>query len=701
MGVVVSPQQLSQAVAEVLAVEEARLKEQRYRAAAGPLLAAIRCRQPWADAASAREELDAQLRALLGPRTAADDAPVEKVKKVAKESKEAEAGPSDDATAAPATPAPVEVRTALPSPPARLLTLYDSQEAEPFAFLARPCDNVGAHTTIHFSDGSVARPANTRATLDAHLAQTGGRVVTRFPPEPNGYLHIGHAKAMYVDFGSAQHFGGACYLRYDDTNPEAEKLEYITHIEDIVSWMGWKPAVISYASDYFQQLYDFAVELIRRGCAYVCHQTGEEIKASRERREDSPWRDRPIAESLRLFDEMRRGLWAEGSVVLRMRQDPRNENYNMYDLIAYRIKYVAHPHAGDKWCVYPSYDYTHCINDALENVTHSLCTLEFETRRASYFWLLDALGLYQPVVWEYSRLNVSHNVLSKRKLNLLCTGGYVRGWDDPRLLTLAGLRRRGAPPEGINAFVKAVGVSRAENLIPLSVLDFHIRDALNRSARRAMAVLRPLKVVLTNLAEGTVGSVKALLYPQRSGDEPGAGDTYDVPFGRVLYIEHSDFRAQDAKGYFGLAPGKRVLLRYAKVIVCDSMVAGADGQPLELRCRVEEPLAEERPPKGVIHWVADPAPGVAPPALEARLYDHLFMSEDPASLPGDWLADMNPDSEVVLRGGYAGPGVADAPTGQAFQLERLGYFATDPDSGQQGLVVLNRTVSLRDGFKDK
>jgi glutaminyl-tRNA synthetase len=680
VGVVVTAEQLRAAVSAAVSADEAKIRATRYHTNPGPLLAKVRAAQPWSDAKAAKAELEAQMAALLGPRTAEDDKPPEKPKK----EKAAPPAPVAAAVAAAAAAAPEEA------------------SGETFSFLADPRDNCGAHTVITFSDGRVWRPANTRAELDAHLAATGGRVITRFPPEPNGYLHIGHAKAMNVDFGAADKLGGACYLRYDDTNPEAEKMEYITHIEDIVSWMGWKPAVITYASDYFQQLYDLAVELIRRGHAYVCHQSAEEIRASREARRDSPWRDRPRAESERIFEDMRRGLWAEGSATLRMRQDPRNDNFNMFDLIAYRIKYAPHPHAGDKWCVYPSYDYTHCINDALENVTHSLCTLEFETRRASYYWLLQALDLYKPVVWEYSRLNITHNVLSKRKLNKLCTGGFVRGWDDPRLLTLAGLRRRGAPAEAINNFVRAVGVSRNENMIPLALLDFHIRDVLNRGARRAMAVLHPLRVVLTNVPEGTRGSVKALAYPQRPAGEGSAGEaeTYEAPFGRVVYIEHSDFRAADAKGYYGLAPGKRVLLRYASVIVCREAVFAADGvTPTELRCEVEPAAPGTKPPKGVIHWVGEPAPGVAPPRLEARLYDHLFRSEDPNAITGDWLADMNPESEVVVRGGFAGPGIADAPVGQAFQLERLGYFALDPDS-KPGALVLNRTVSLRDGFKE-
>jgi glutaminyl-tRNA synthetase len=686
VGVVVTAAELSAAVASAVAADAARLTTQRYRANPGPLLAAVRAALPWADSKAVKAEMDAAILELLGPRTAADD---EKPKK--------EKAPKPEAPKAP------DAATAAAAAAATSAASEEPAAADVFGFLSAPKDNSSVHTTIRFSDGSVLRPANTAAQLAAHLAATSGRVVTRFPPEPNGYLHIGHAKAMHVDFGAAQHHGGACYLRYDDTNPEAEKLEYITHIEDIVSWMGWKPAVITYASDYFQQLYDLAIELIRKGGAYVCHQTGEEIKASREARRDSPWRDRPVEESIKIFEEMRRGLWEEGSATLRMKQDMRNDNYNLFDLIAYRIKYAAHPHAGDKWCVYPSYDYTHCINDALENVTHSLCTLEFETRRASYFWLLDKLSLYKPVVWEYSRLNITHNMLSKRKLNKLCVGGYVRGWDDPRLLTLAGLRRRGAPAEAINAFVRAVGVSRAENLIPIQLLDYHIRDVLNRGARRAMAVLRPLRCVLVNVAADARETVQALAYPQRSAADAAASppQTYDVPFGRVVYIERSDFRTTDARGYFGLAPGKRVLLRYACVITCQEVITGPDGEPTELRCAVERPDAAgaaatgAKPPKGVIHWVAEPAPGVAPPRLEARLYDLLFKSEDPNAIQGDWLADMNPESEAVIKGGFAGPGIVDAPIGEAFQLERLGYFCRDPDCAP-GRLVLNRTVSLRE-----
>lgn len=354
VGVVVTAERVTAAVAAALAADAARVAELRYRTPPGPLLAAARAAEPWADARAVKAELEAQLAALLGPRTPADDAPPEP--KAKQPPAAAAAAAAKQAPAAAAATAAAGAAAAADAPP-------PASPADVFAFLPPPCDNFGVHTEVPMSDGSVLRPCNTRATLAAHLALTGGRVVTRFPPEPNGYLHIGHAKAMFVDFGSAAAAGGGCYLRFDDTNPEAEKLEYIEHIQEIVAWMGWTPARVTYASDYFGRLYDLAVELIRRGGAYVCHQTGDQIRASREARAPSPWRDRPPAESLALFDQMRRGLWDEGGATLRMRQDPGNANYNMFDLVAYRIKYAPHPHAGDAWCVYPSYDYTHCVND--------------------------------------------------------------------------------------------------------------------------------------------------------------------------------------------------------------------------------------------------------------------------------------------------------------------------------------------------
>lgn len=407
----------------------------------------------------------------------------------------------------------------------------------------------------------------------------------------------------------------------------------------------------------------------------------------------SPWRDRPIEENLRLFEDMRRGLVEEGKATLRMKMDVKNENYNMFDLVAYRIKFTPHPHAGDKWCIYPSYDYTHCINDSLENITHSMCTLEFEPRRASYYWLLEVLELYKPCVWEYSRMNITNTVLSKRKLQKLVKDQFVRAWDDPRLLTLAGLRRRGATPAGINSFCRELGVTRNESGVPMHRLEFHIRTDLEKIAPRRMAVLDPLRVVITNMPADKVEHVECRHFPGRAGDE----STYTVPFSRVCYIERADFRETDEKGYFGMAPGKECMLRYAYPVTCTGVRKGADGRVEEVTCEYHPDWKAQgmKPPKGVLHWVAQPAPGVEPPKLEARLYDVLFKSEDVNALGDAWLNDLNPESEVVTWG-FASKVLAEAAVGDKFQLERLGYFAVDPDSPKVGHLVLNRTVTLKD-----
>ncbi|CAI7898627.1 unnamed protein product, partial [Closterium sp. NIES-53] len=454
---------------------------------------------------------------------------------------------------------------------------------------------------------------------------------------------------------------------YDDTNPEAEKQEYIDHIEEIVSWLGWKPFKITYSSDYFQELYDLAVQLIKSGHAYVDHQTAEEIKQYREKHLESPWRNRPVEESLKLFDDMRRGLVEEGAATLRMKQDMRNENPNMWDLIAYRIKFTPHPHVGDKWCIYPSYDYTHCIIDSLENITHSLCTLEFETRRASYYWLLEALGLYHPYVWEYARLNITHTMLSKRKLNRLVTDHHVNGWDDPRLMTLSGLRRRGAHPAAINAFCRAVGITRNENVIRVELLEHFMRDHLNRTAPRSLVVLKPLKVVITNVGEEEVEMVEGKRWPDAKEGDPEA--TYKLPFSRVVYIEQSDFRVKDSKDYYGLAPNKSVMLRYAYPIKCTEVIYEEDGTTVK-ELRAECDRAKSTKPKGVIHWVAEPKPGQAPLTVTIRLINKLFLSENPNELE-DWLGDLNPESMEEIEGALAEPSLAGKPAGSPFQFERL------------------------------
>ncbi|THG14171.1 hypothetical protein TEA_000747 [Camellia sinensis var. sinensis] len=604
--------------------------------------------------------VDANLYALLGERTAADD------EKPIKKKKE--------------KPVKVEERTiAVDTPPKP-----SEEELNPFSIFPSPEENYKVHTEIFFSDRPVLRPCNSREILEKHLKATRGKVFTRFPPEPNGYLHIGHAKAMFVNFGLAKERGGGCYLRYDDTNPEAEKKEYIDHIEEIVRWMGWEPFKITYASDYFQDLYELAVELIRRDHAYVDHQTPEEIKEYREKKMNSPWRDRPIAESLKLFDEMKRGMVEEGKATLRMKQDMQSDNFNMYDLIAYRIK------ARDKWCIYPSYDYAHCTVDSLENVTHSLCTLEFETRRASYYWLLDALGLYQPYVWEYSRLNVTNTVMSKRKLNRLVTEKWVDGWDDPRMMTLAGLQRRGVTSTSINAFVRGIGITRSDcSMIRLDRLEYHIREELNKTTPRTM-------VVITNLEAGSVMDLDAKKWPDAQLEDESS--FYKVPFSNVVYIDHSDFRMKDSKDYYGLAPGKSVLLRYAFPIKCTDVILSDDKETI-LEVRAEYDPSKKTKPKGVLHWVAEPSSGVDPlKFLKLRTVSLLdFVVAIVCSELDDWLGDLNPESKVVMPGAYAVPSVKNAAVGDTFQFERLGYFVVDKDSTSEKLVF-NRTVTLRDSY---
>lgn len=672
VGVEVSTEDIERTVSEVFEENKNTVLELRYRTNVGDLFAHVRKRLPWADPKIVKQLIDAKMYELLGERTAADnEKPSKKKEKKEKPEKVEDKKIANDAPMQPS-----------------------EEDLNPYSNFCPPEENCKTHTEIHFSDGSVLRCCNTHEMLDKHLKVTGGKVFTRFPPEPNGYLHIGHAKAMFVDFGLAKERGGCCYLRYDDTNPEAEKKEYIDHIEEIVHWMGWEPFKITYTSDYFQELYELAVELIKRGHAYVDHQTPEEIKEYREKKMNSPWRDRPIAESLKLFEDMRNGRIEEGKATLRMKQDMQSNNFNMYDLIAYRIKFTPHPHAGDKWCIYPSYDYAHCIVDSIENITHSLCTLEFETRRASYYWLLHVLGLYQPYVWEYSRLNVSNTVMSKRKLNFLVTKKYVDGWDDPRLMTLAGLRRRGVTSTSINTFVRGIGISRSDcSLIRLDRLEYHIREELNKTAPRTMVVLNPLKVVITNMESGSIMHLDAKRWPDAQADDASA--FYKVPFSNVVYIEHSDFRMKDSKDYYGLAPGKSVLLRYAFPIKCTEVILSDDKETI-LQIRAEYDPSKKTKPKGVLHWVAEPSPGVNPLKVEVRLFDKLFNSENPVELD-DWLSDLNPDSKVVIPGAYAEPSLHSAAVGDRFQFERLGYFAVDKDS-TPGKLVFNRTVTLKDSY---
>ncbi|KAL1223314.1 Glutamine--tRNA ligase, cytoplasmic [Cardamine amara subsp. amara] len=672
VGVEVSVEDIEKTVSEIFEENKITILEKRYRINEGKLLGDVRKKLPWADTRIVKKVIGEKMYELLGEKTAADNEKPPKEKEKKKKPVKVE----NKKTTMEAAPEPSE------------------EEINPYSIFPKPEQNIRVHTEVSFSDSSVLRCSNTKELLDKHLKVTGGNVYTRFPPEPNGYLHIGHAKAMFVDFGLAKERGGCCYLRFDDTNPEAEKREYITHIEDIVNWMGWEPFKITYTSDYFQELYDLAVELIRRGHAYVDHQTGEEIKEYREKKINSPWRDRPIEESLKLFDEMKRGNIEEGKATLRMKQDMQNDNCNMYDLIAYRIKFTPHPHAGDKWCIYPSYDYAHCIVDSLENITHSLCTLEFETRRASYYWLLHSLGLYMPHVWEYSRLNITNTVMSKRKLNHIVTNNHVDGWDDPRLLTLAGLRRRGVTPTAINAFIRGIGITRSDgSMINMSRLEHHIREELNKTAPRTMVVLDPLKVVITNFETDKVIELDAKKWPDASSDDHSS--LYKVPFSRVVYIEQDDFRMKYSSDYHRLALGKTVMLRYAFPIKCTHVVLADDNETVvEIHAKYD--LEKKIKPKGVVHWVAEPAPGKEPLKVEIRLFDKLFNSENPAELE-NWLDDINTNSRVVVSNAFAVPTLKEAVLGDRFQFERKGYFAVDKDSTPEKLVF-NRTVTLKDSY---
>lgn len=537
--------------------------------------------------------------------------------------------------------------------------------------------------------------------MERHLKATGGMVVTRFPPEPNGFLHIGHAKAMHLNFGYAKKMGGKCYLRFDDTNPEAESQAYMDSITDTVKWLGNEPWSITYASDLFDRLYALAVELIRRGKAFVCHQKPEEYRGKNSAEmKKSPWRDRSIDENLKLFESMRFGKFKEGEAVLRMKMDLNSTNPCMWDLVAYRIKYHPHPHSGDKWCIYPSYDFTHCINDSIENISHSLCTLEYVGRRESYNWLLDALELYHPLVWEYGRLNLTHTVLSKRLLIKLIDKKIVGGWDDPRMPTIAAYRRRGYTAEAINNFCEDIGVTRADGVfVPIERLEAALRADLDTKVVRGMAILRPLKVTISTLTSNM--DVKRLNIP----GFPEKG-TNTVTLSPVVYVERSDFREDDVDKYNGLALNtqsgkpKWVRLKYATIISITKVIKNDVGEIVEL-IAVHDAAGEVKKPSGTIHWVSAPLGSVEPTQAEFRLYNHLFKSEKPISLNAEArMDDINQESLVVLYG-YIDPTITERKVWDHIQFERLGFFNVDPDSHKDDNgFVFNRSVELNEA-KDK
>jgi len=526
---------------------------------------------------------------------------------------------------------------------------------------------------------------------DLKSGKWDGRVVTRFPPEPNGYLHIGHAKSICLNFGIAAEFGGTCHLRFDDTNPEKEEQEYVNSIIEDVRWLGWDWGEhLYYGSDYFEQMYEYAVQLIKAGKAYVCDLTAEQIRQYRgtltEPGKDSPYRNRTVEENLDLFERMRKGEFPDGSRTLRAKIDMAHPNLNMRDPVMYRILHARHHRTGDKWCIYPTYDWAHGLEDSIERITHSICTLEFENHRPLYDWFLDQLGVYHPQQIEFARLNLSYTVMSKRKLLRLVREGYVNGWDDPRMPTICGLRRRGYSPAAIRQFCRRIGVNKFNSTVDIALLEHCLREDLNKTSPRVMAVLRPLKVVIDNYPEGRVEQLRR------------------VPFSRELYIEQDDFMEDPPKRFFRLAPGREVRLRYAYFVTCTGVVKDAEGRVIELHCTYDPATRggdapDGRKVKSTLHWVS------ASHALsaEVRLYDHLFTKKDPEDVPEgeDFTSNLNPHSLEVLKTCKVEPSLADAKPLDRFQFERLGYFCVDPDTTPELVEFFGYVVVLAESLADK
>jgi glutaminyl-tRNA synthetase len=542
---------------------------------------------------------------------------------------------------------------------------------------------------------------------DIRTNKWNGRFATRFPPEPNGYLHIGHAKSICLNFGLAEEYGGTCNLRYDDTNPEKEEAEYVKSIEADVRWLGFKPAEVLFSSDYFDTMYEYAVELIKKGKAYVDDQSAEEISKTRGALtgpgRESQYRNRSVNENLDLFERMRKGEFPDGAKVLRAKIDMSSPNFNLRDPVMYRILREEHHNTGSKWCIYPMYDWAHGFEDSIEKITHSLCTLEFENHRPLYHWFIDAVNegrpqdrkIWHPEQIEFAKLQLTHVLLSKRNLRKMVEEGIVSGWDDPRMPTLGAYRRRGYTPESIRAFCKHIGLNKFDSRIEHNVLDNFLRDDLNRRAPRRLAVLRPLKLVIENYPDGQVEALDAVNNPE----DESAG-TRKLPFGKELYIEQDDFREVPPPKYFRLAPGQEVRLRYAYFVRCTGVSKDEKGDITQIRCTYDPATRggdspDGRKVKGTIHWVS------AAHAIDAelRLYDHLFIVPEPESAPEgkDWRVNLNPNSLEVVRSAKLEPSLADAKPGERFQFERNGYFCIDPDTTPQKLVV-NRTVTLKDSW---
>ncbi|XP_033123440.1 glutamine--tRNA ligase-like [Anneissia japonica] len=659
IGVVVTPEEIEDTVEEVLEKHKANLMEKRYHYNTGLLMGEVRQRLKWADTKMVKNEIDMQMLDLLGPKTAAD---MEKPK-------DPKAGKSKNKDKKPKE----KKDTSAEEKTEKEYTDMKQLCGEALKF-HKPGEN-------YKTEGYVVTP-KTMDLMKQHLKETNGEVRTRFPPEPNGILHIGHAKAINFNFGYARAHGGKCNLRYDDTNPEKEEEKFFVGIREMVEWLGYKPWMITHSSDFFQELYDFAVELIKRGHAYVCHQRAEEIKGFNP--PDSPWRDRPINESLQLFEDMRKGKIEEGDATLRMKTVLEE---GKKDPVAYRIKFTPHHRTGNAWCIYPTYDYTHCLCDSIENISHSLCTKEFQSRRSSYYWLCNALDLYCPVQWEYGRLNLNYTVVSKRKIGKLISQGIVSDWDDPRLYTLTALRRRGFPPEAINRFCAKVGVTMSQVSFDPGMLDASVREVLNDTAPRAMAVLDPIKITIINFP-----SKESLEFDVPNIPHDDSKGTHRVCLSSTLFIEQSDFKENEDKNFRRLTKNQPVGLKYANLVISvESDVKDQNGRVTELKVKCV-PVAKTEKPKAFIHWVSEAI------KCEVRLYSRLFRHqhpEDPTEVPGGFVTDCDKDSLTVVPEALVDLSVKGAKVYDKFQFERNGFFSVDPDTTAKKLVF-NRTVLLKE-----
>lgn len=662
VGINISPAEIEEAVEKTISKHKDEILDKRYRFNTGLLMLEVNAKLKWADGRAVKNEVDLQILDILGPKTEEDLAPPKKASKVASAAKVKRTNIEEIKKPGGKTMEQNEVEND------GAISIHEVLSKVNFH---KPGENFK-------TDGYVVTP-NTMKHMKDHLTMTGGQVRTRFPPEPNGILHIGHAKAININFGYAAVNNGLCFLRYDDTNPEKEEEKFFLGIKDMVEWLGYKPYKITHSSDYFDQLYEWAVVLIKKGLAYICHQKAEDIKGFNP--PPSPWRDRPLEENLHLFQDMKDGKIDEGKATLRMKVTLEE---GKQDPVAYRIKFLPHHRTGDKWCIYPTYDYTHCLCDSIEHITHSLCTKEFQNRRSSYYWLCNALDIYCPVQWEYGRLNMNYTVVSKRKIAKLITEKIVNDWDDPRLFTLSALRRKGYPADAVNSFCARMGVTGAQSIVDPMMLEASVRDVLNETAPRVMVVLNPLKLSILKGCEESKVTVND--FP----NDPIKG-SHEVTLSSVVYIDGSDFKENPDKGFRRLSLNQTVGLKHAGlVITVVEAVKSSDGSISELKVNAE-PVSSTNKPKAFIQWVSNPV------SVQVRLYERLFNHKNPEDtneVPDGFLSDINPNS-LKVEMGFADQSLLSAKPFDKFQFERIGFFSVDPDSTKNSMIF-NRTVTLKE-----